>query len=184
MIKTRLVNLLSHAKKYIVYQVIWQWLALLCQVVMIYSITMVIEAAAFQKQTSEELFKCGGIVIAALILRFFFDRKAAYASFEASADVKKILRDKIYEKLLRLGAAYREQVATSEVVQMAAEGVEQLETYFGRYLPQLFYSLLAPMTLFLILSFVNLKASIVLLICVPLIPVSIVAVQKIEKIVE
>lgn len=181
MIKTRLVNLLSHAKKYIVYQVIWQWLALLCQVVMIYSITMVIEAAVFQKLTSNNLFKCVGIAIAALILRFFFDRKAAYASFEASADVKRILRDKIYEKLLRLGAAYREQVTTSEVVQMAAEGVEQLETYFGRYLPQLFYSLLAPMTLFLILSFVNLKASIVLLICVPLIPVSIVAVQKIAK---
>lgn len=181
MIKTRLLDLLSHARKYIVYQVIWQWLALLCQVVMIYSIVIVIEAAAFEKLTSYGLFKCGGIVFAALILRFYFDRKSTYASFGASADVKRILRDKIYEKLLKLGVSYREQVATSEVVQMAAEGVEQLETYFGRYLPQLFYSLLAPMTLFVILSFVNLKASVVLLICVPLIPVSIVAVQKIAK---
>ena len=64
---------------------------------------------------------------------------------------------------------------------MAAEGVEQLEIYFGRYLSQLFYSLLAPVTLFVILSFVNVKASVVLLICVPLIPVSIVAVQKFAK---
>lgn len=85
------------------------------------------------------------------------------------------------EKLLKLGAAYRESVATSEVVQMAAEGVEQLETYFGRYLSQLFYSLLAPVTLFFILAFVNLKASLVLLLCVPLIPLSIVAVQKLAK---
>ena len=82
---------------------------------------------------------------------------------------------------MKLGASYRENVATSEVVQMAAEGVEQLETYFGRYLSQLFYSLLAPVTLFVILAFVNVKASVVLLICVPLIPISIVAVQKFAK---
>lgn len=95
--------------------------------------------------------------------------------------MKRILRDRIYRKLLRLGASYREKTATSEVVQMAAEGVEQLETYFGKYLSQLFYSLLAPVTLFVILSFVSWKASLVLLICVPLIPLSIVAVQKIAK---
>lgn len=106
---------------------------------------------------------------------------AARASYEASVDVKRILRKKIYEKLLRLGASYKEKTSTSEVVQLSTEGVEQLEIYFGKYLPQLFYSLLAPLTLFLILSFVNLKASLVLLICVPLIPISIVAVQKFAK---
>ena len=122
-----------------------------------------------------------GILAAALILRFVCDRGAVRASYRASVDVKRILRDRIYQKLLKLGASYREKVSTSQVVQMAAEGVEQLETYFGRYLPQLFYSLLAPVTLFAVLSFVNLKASVVLLICVPLIPASIVAVQKIAK---
>ena len=116
-----------------------------------------------------------------MALRFVCDRGASRASYHASVDVKRILRDKIYEKLLRLGAAYREKVTTSEVVQMAAEGVEQLETYFGKYLSQLFYSLLAPVTLFLVLSFVSWKASLVLLICVPLIPLSIVAVQKFAK---
>ena len=121
------------------------------------------------------------MVLVALLLRFVCDRQASHASYRASVDVKRILRDKIYSKLLRLGAAYREKVTTSEVVQMAAEGVEQLETYFGKYLSQLFYSLLAPVTLFVILSFVNWQASLVLLICVPLIPVSIVAVQKIAK---
>src|SRR5699024_5502011 len=86
-----------------------------------------------------------------------------------------------YTKLLKLGASYREQVSTSEVVQLSGEGVEQLETYFGKYLPQLFYSLLAPLTLFAALSFVCLPASLALLICVPLVPLSIAAVQKIAK---
>lgn len=181
MIKKRLVGLLSHAKKYIIYQVVWQWLALLCQVVMIYSASMLLETALFREVTPRAAAGYGVLVLVALILRFVCDRQASHASYRASVDVKRILRDKIYSKLLRLGAAYREKVTTSEVVQMAAEGVEQLETYFGKYLSQLFYSLLAPVTLFVILSFVNWQASLVLLICVPLIPVSIVAVQKIAK---
>lgn len=181
MIKKRLAGLLSHAKKYIIYQVVWQWLALLCQVVMIYSAAMLLETALFWEVTPLMAACYGGLVLVALILRFVCDRQASHASYRASVDVKRILRDKIYSKLLRLGAAYREKVTTSEVVQMAAEGVEQLETYFGKYLSQLFYSLLAPVTLFVILSFVNWQASLVLLICVPLIPVSIIAVQKIAK---
>mgnify|MGYP002796597242 FL=1 len=181
MIKKRLVGLLSHAKKYIIYQVVWQWLALLCQVVMIYSASMLLETALFREVTPRAAAGYGVLVLVALILRFVCDRQASHASYRASVDVKRILRDKIYSKLLRLGAAYREKVTTSEVVQMAAEGVEQLETYFGKYLAQLFYSLLVPVTLFVILSFVNWQASLVLLICVPLIPVSIVAVQKIAK---
>lgn len=181
MIKKRLVGLLSHAKKYIVYQVIWQWLALLCQIVFVSCAAFLLEQALFWEVTPVTALVCGGIAAAAMLLRFFCDRGASHASYRASVDVKRILRDRIYEKLLRLGAAYRESTATSEVVQMAAEGVEQLETYFGKYLSQLFYSLLAPVTLFAVLSFVSLKASLVLLICVPLIPVSIVMVQKLAK---
>lgn len=181
MIKKRLVGLLSHAKKYIVYQVAWQWLSLLCQIVMIYCAAFLLEQALFREVTPAMAASYGGTAALALILRFLCDRGASHASYRASVDVKRILRDKIYEKLLRLGAAYREKTATSEVVQMAAEGVEQLETYFGKYLSQLFYSLLAPVTLFLMLSFVSWKASLVLLICVPLIPISIVAVQKMAK---
>ena len=181
MIKKRLVGLLSHAKKYIIYQVLWQWLFLLCQILMIYSASMLLEQALFAEVTPQTGISYGALVLIAMALRFVCDRQASRASYRASVDVKRILRDKIYSKLLRLGAAYREKVATSEVVQMAAEGVEQLETYFGKYLSQLFYSLLAPVTLFVILSFVNWQASLVLLICVPLIPISIVAVQKIAK---
>lgn len=181
MIKKRLIQLLSHAKKYIVFQVIWKWLSLLCQVVMIYAAAMLLENALFHGLTKNLVLCYGVMVVCAVLLRFFCDRQATYASYKASVDVKWILREKIYEKLLKLGASYREHVATSEVVQMAAEGVEQLEIYFGKYLSQLCYSLLAPLTLFIILSFVNLRASVVLLVCVPLIPVSIVAVQKFAK---
>lgn len=181
MIKTRLIRLLSHAGKYIVYHVLWQWCALLCQIAAVFSIASLLEAAAHGELEAAGIFRTAAVLAAALLIRYLCDRGAARATYAASADVKRILREKIYEKLLRLGVSYREQISTSETVQMAAEGVEQLETYFGRYLPQLFYSLLAPLTLFAVLAPVSLKASAVLLVCVPLIPVSIVAVQKIAS---
>ena len=99
----------------------------------------------------------------------------------SSKAVKKTLREQIYSKLLRLGASYKERASTSEVVQVAVEGVDQLETYFGAYLPQFFYAMLAPLTLFVYLSFINLLSAVILLICVPLIPVAIAAVQTWAK---
>ncbi len=102
-------------------------------------------------------------------------------SYLSSKAVKQTLRSKIYQKLLQLGASYQEQVKTSEVVQVAVEGVDQLETYFGAYLPQFFYAMLAPVTLFCVLCTVNFPAAIVLLVCVPLIPVAIAAVQTWAK---
>ena len=187
MIKTRLVRLLSHAKKYIVYNIFWQWIALLAQILAVFSIAGLLGTLADNRG---DLARTLGnldagrtvvILVLAVAVRFCCERMAARASYGASVDVKRILRKKIYEKMLRLGASYKEKTATSEVVQLSTEGVEQLEIYFGKYLPQLFYSLLAPLTLFTVLSFVNLKASLVLLICVPLIPVSIAAVQKFAK---
>ncbi len=182
MIKTRLVKLLSHAKKYIIYNVIWQWLALLAQIAAVFTIAGLLGKLYEKNATQEDLIKCICIFAAVLVVRLLCDKIAAGASYKASVDVKCILRDKIYEKLLRLGTSYNEKIVTSEVVQLSTEGVEQLEIYFGKYLPQLFYSLLAPVTLFIILSIkASLKASIILLICVPLIPISIIAVQKIAK---
>lgn len=181
MIKTRLVGLLSHAKKYIAYNVLCQWVSLLAQIVAVFSIAGLLETAVHHTLGTEAALRTAVVLLAVILIRFICERMAAHASYLASVDVKRILREKIYEKLLKLGASYREQVSTSEVVQVSTEGVEQLETYFGKYLPQLFYSLLAPLTLFAVLSFVNLKASVILLICVPLIPLSIVAVQKFAK---
>ncbi len=181
MIKKRLIHLLSEAKKYIIHQVIWMWFSLICQIILIYSIAKLLEAALMGNLETSSMMYFGVQAVITIVLRIFFDKKASYASYEASVDVKRILRDRIYSKLLRLGAGYRKSVSTAEVVQMAAEGVEQLEIYFGKYLSQLIYSLVAPLTLFVILSFVNFKASLVLLICVPLIPFSIVLVQKVAK---
>lgn len=181
MIKTRLVGLLSHAKKYIVYTIFWQWISLLAQVLAVFSIANLLEHVVANDVTISVTEQTILILALVVIVRFMCERLTARSSYLACVDVKRILREKIYEKMLRLGASYSEQVSSSEVVQVSTEGVEQLETYFGKYLPQLFYSLIAPLTLFFILCRVSLKASVILLICVPLIPVSIVVVQKVAK---
>lgn len=176
MIKTKLIKLLADSKKYIAYNIFWQWAALISQIIIVYIIANII-AKLPAPLNYMDVVK----LLAALAVRFISDRLASMASYRASVDVKRVLREKIFDKLLRLGSSYNEQIATSQVVQLATEGVEQLETYFGKYIPQLFYSLLAPVTLFAVLAFVSVKAAAVLLICVPLIPVSIVAVQKFAK---
>lgn len=181
MIKKRLVELMSHTKKYIAYIVLWQWLALLSQIMAVFTIADLLEKVVYQAVTPQKIYQTIVILLVVVILRFLCEQMGARNSYLASVDVKRILRERIYEKMLKLGASYREQVSSSEVVQVSTEGVEQLETYFGKYLPQLFYSLLAPITLFVILCRISWKASLVLLICVPLIPISIVVVQKIAK---
>ncbi len=181
MIKTRLVGLLSHAKKYIVYTILWQWLALFSQIMAVFTIAGLIEAAVDHSIDVSRVQRAAVILMAVVVVRLLCEKMGAKSSYMACVDVKRVLREKIYDKLLRLGASYRDRVSTAEIVQVSTEGVEQLETYFGKYLPQLFYSLLAPVTLFIVLCRVSLKASVVLLVCVPLIPVSIVVVQKIAK---
>ena len=138
MIKTRLVGLLSHAKKYIVYTILWQWLALLSQVMAVFSIAGLLEKVFYGDVTTAGVQHTVITLILAVVVRFCCERMGARSSHLACVDVKRILREKIYEKMLKLGASYREQVSSSEVVQVSTEGVEQLETYFGKYLPQLF----------------------------------------------
>ncbi len=181
MIKIRLIRLLDHAVKHVAAQVLWKWIALIVQIVMIFTAAKLIGDVYLMKAGIRDLFYAVLIFIAGIAVRFLCDRKISTASYHASADVKRILRESIYEKLLRLGSAYREQTATSAVIQMASEGVDQLEVYFGSYLSQLAYSLLAPVTLFAVLAFTDLTASVILLLFVPLIPLSIVVVQKIAK---
>ena len=181
MIKTRLLKLLKGSGKYIGANIFWQWIALLFQIAAVFAAGNMIQQLFEKTLDQQVMLQTAGIVILAICARFLCEKGAAYASYRASADVKTVLRKQIYEKLLRLGAAYKEKVSTSEVVQVSAEGVEQLEIYYGRYLPQLFYSLLAPITLFAVLSPISIKACIVLLVCVPLIPMSIIAVNKIAK---
>lgn len=184
MIKKRLIQLMGDSKKYIAWQVVWQWLALLSTILAMTVTARLIEAALYQAIfhgdiLGKRLAPSLAVILPAIFIRFVSARFTAEASVKAGAAVKDKLRCLLYEKLTRLGASYHEKVPTAEAVQVAVEGVEQLEIYYGRYLPQLFYSILAPVTLFLALSFISLRASLVLLICVPLIPLTIMAVQKI-----
>ena len=179
MIKIRLIKLLSHAKKYVVLQVLWQWISLIAQVQLIFCLSGMIAGLFENILPAFSVYL--PVILGCIAIRFLTEWLTSRTSYKASVDVKRILRSKIYEKLLRLGSGYRENVHTAEVVQLASEGVEQLEIYFGKYLSQFFYSLICPLTLFVILSFVNLRAATILLICVPLIPLSIVVVMKIAK---
>lgn len=181
MIKMRLIRLLKGSGKYIIYQIIWQWLSLLAQIAIVLQVTELIDSAWQKSVTNDEILTTVGIVTAGLIVRFICDRLYSRACYLASVDVKRVLREQIYRKVLWLGPSYREQIRTSEIVQMTGEGVEQLETYFGRYLSQFFYALLAPLTLFIVISRISLRTSIVLLIAVPLIPIVIMLVMFVAK---
>lgn len=179
MIKKRLIAELGDSKKYIAGNVAAQWVGMLSNAVMIFSL-----GSLLQKLVENKSAGVGAAVAAtviSLIVRAVCSFLQEKFSYLASKSVKKRLREMIFSKILRLGSGYREKVSTSEVVQVSVEGIDQLETYFGQYLPQFFYAMIAPVTLFVMLSFVSFKSALVLLICVPLIPMAIVAVQKIAK---
>ena len=191
MIKKRLLELLEDALKYIKEQIIWKVLGLISQIVIVICISKIISKVVTVGMTlingREASVSAGSFIkyivpaIICIVLRFIFDKKETESSFNASADVKKILRQKIYDKLLSLGSSYKEKVSSAEVTQLMTEGVDQLETYFGLYLSQLFYALIAPVILFIVTCFISIRAAVILLVFVPLIPISIVVVQKIAK---
>lgn len=181
MINKRLIGIVPESRKYIAGNVALQWLSLVANIVMMTSITTLLSDLYIYKETSTVFFDTVIVMLATMFVRFGCAAGASKMSYLSSKEVKKTLRRLIYEKLLRLGASYQEQTTTSEVVQVAVEGVDQLETYFGAYLPQFFYAMLAPLTLFIYLCFINMPSAVVLLICVPLIPVAIAAVQTWAK---
>ena len=181
MINKRLICTVGESKKYIAANVALQWCSLAANIALMVSIAWLLAELATGTAEPALWRTTGTVVVLALAIRFLCAMGASKMGFLSSKAVKKTLREKIYQKLLRLGSAYRQQVKTSEVVQVAVEGVDQLETYFGAYLPQFFYAMLAPLTLFAVLCFVNVPAAVVLLVCVPLIPVAIAAVQTWAK---
>ncbi|MDR1194477.1 MAG: ATP-binding cassette domain-containing protein [Peptococcaceae bacterium] len=206
MINTRLIGLAASAKKYVFLNVLLQWLGLLANAVIVFAVANFIGAAAGGALPGGELsaeaagggimsgvWGPGGIMagngLAATLLlaggaalaRLAAGMGAAGASFRASNGVKKLLRGKIYAKLLELGGGYTETLPTAEALQTATEGVDQVEAYFGKYLPQFFYSMLAPLTLFVILAPLSLPAAALLLACAPLIPLLILMIMKMAR---
>ena len=181
MINKRLIGTVKESKKYIAGNVIYQWVSLAANITMMGAIAKMLQSLFEDTAGNRQIFLTAAIAAVAVLIRFACATAASRMGYLSSKAVKKTLREMIYKKLLRLGSSYKEQAHTSEVVQVAVEGVDQLETYFGAYLPQFFYAMLAPLTLFGVLSFVNFPSAIVLLVCVPLIPVTIVMIQKWAK---
>lgn len=181
MINKRLIGTVPESKRYIAGNVAFQWLGMASNAAMIFSFAWVLQGLLSGSLPSWGLPAAVGVVVLAAAVRWLCAVGAGRMSFQAAKTVKQVLRRQIYEKLLRLGPAYSQRCSTAEAVQLSTEGVEQLETYFGGYLPQFFYSMLAPVTLFLLLAPVSLKAAAALLVCVPLIPIAIAAVQTIAK---
>lgn len=169
------------AVKFIVADMAFQWVALAC------NIALFVVIGLFLQATLEGAADAGmaiGVLAAsavAIVVRMVCQTAAQRMGRKAASCAKCSIRQQVYDKLAALGPAYSETVATAVAVQVSVEGTEQLESYFGQYLPQLFYALLAPLTLFVALSPLSLPAAVALLVCVPLIPASIVCVQKIAR---
>lgn len=179
MLNKRLLSEISEAKPHIVKNIVFQWLKLLANIIVIASFGFVLQDLYHGDYT--KVMPLSILMIAMIIARFVFTLGVEKASHEATVEVKTRLRTKLYDKLLKLGTSYHEKVKTSEVTQVGVEGIEQLETYIGKYVPQFYYSMISAFTLFIVFSFINMKAAIVLLVCVPLIPISIMAFMSIAK---
>ena len=180
-INKRLIGTVEESKKYIAGNVVCQWVSLAANITMMGAIAHLLQTLYEGSASGTSIGITAVFAALAVAIRFVCAILSSRMGYLSSKAVKRTLREMIYRKLLRLGTSYKEKVQTSEVVQVAVEGVDQLETYFGAYLPQFFYSMLAPLTLFVVLSFISFPAAVVLLICVPLIPVTIVAVQRWAK---
>ena len=175
MINKKLLSFDRGALRFVGANVAFQWLSMLCNVIFVRAIARLVGAAFAGMLTTGVLWQNLLLCLGTVPFRFVFTLLASGMSDQASKNVKHTLRSNIYDKLTRLGPNYTETATTSEVVMLASEGVEQIDTYFAKYLPQLVYSLLAPVTLFVLLVGVHARSAIILLCCVPLIPMSIVA---------
>ena len=200
MINKRLINICEGSKKYIALTVLTSWISIICNILIIlligqfinkvYTVRALLVNLEIDKLTtllrfkvSENLSLFSTLVIIAILLaiRYFSNIMYGKFSYLSSERVRVTLRELIYKKLLKLGVGYNKVQSTSTIVQMTVEGVEALEIYFGKYLSQFFYSMLAPITLFIFISFISIKSAIVFIACVPLIPLSIIAIMKVAK---
>lgn len=169
------------AVKFIVADVAFQWVALACNIALFMVIGLFLQATLEGAADAGMAIGVPAASAVAIVVRMVCQTAAQRMGRKAASCAKCSIRQQVYDKLAALGPAYSETVATAVAVQVSVEGTEQLESYFGQYLPQLFYALLTPLTLFVALSPLSLPAAVALLVCVPLIPASIVCVQKIAR---
>ena len=181
MFDKRLLKLIPEARKYLVLAVAGNWAALICYAVAMLALASFLSALALNTLDVAAVGQWAAVSAAAMVLRFLFVTVSQYAGSKASAVGKAAVRERVYDKLVALGSSYKEQVSTTQAVQICGEGAEKLEVYLGQYLPQLFYAVLAPLTLFALFLFIDVPAAVVLLVCVPLIPIAIVAIMKVAR---
>ena len=179
MVDKRLLSVVPQAKTAIGKTVAAQFVGLIAGILFAYSLALVLAGMIAKSPINFALvIPC---FAAALVLKFVSAKTAEHFSYMAARDVKLALRRKIYEKLLRLGTCASSHSSSAELIQTTVEGTEQLEIYFGKFLPQLMYAVVAPVSLFIVLLFVNVPSAIALLVFVPLIPATIMAIQQLAK---
>lgn len=163
MFNKRLIQELPDAMSIIYKQVFYKWFALITNIFLTFEFCYLFVQLIENKLQifTLTIFMLTAFII--LIIRAFILKKANNFSFQVSRLVKATLRTRLFDHVLKMGMHYQESVTTSELVQLAVEGINQLETYFALYLPQLFYSLLAPLTLFIIFLFFDYRSALVLL---------------------
>lgn len=181
MFSKRLAALVPEARRFVALSVALQWIALLANIALMVTIGLFLQSLFEGRNATEWQMTLGAVAAAAVVVRVVCLTFAQRAGQAAAAAAKRTVRKQVYDKLVSLGPSYAERVATSEAVQVSVEGTEQLESYFGSYLPQLVYSAVAPLTLFACLAPLCLPAAVVLIVCVPLIPGSIAAIQRIAR---
>ena len=180
MIDKELFRLIGGNKKYIFVAVALQVLGLIANV----TITASICWAVYLLTEGAEAIKFVYPLIGALIgiaVRYTCSRVTGDIKDTLGRGVKRDLREKVYDKILRLGVKTTDGMSMAGLTQVSLEGVEQLDIYFSSYLPQFFFAMIAPIVLFLICVWIDWRTALVLIACVPLIPVSIVAVSKYAK---
>jgi ABC-type transport system involved in cytochrome bd biosynthesis fused ATPase/permease subunit len=181
MFHKRLMKEFKEKWKLVCRMVTVKWVMLLANMLLTFVLSGFAAAVFENSLTKKAVIEVLVCLILVIAVRGVMSWEDSRLSFQVSTEVKRKLREMIYNKLMRLGTSYSESVSTAEAVQISTEGVEQLEIYFGKYVPQFFYSILAPVTLFIAVGRMNMKAAVILFLCVPLIPLSIVMVQKFAK---
>ena len=180
MLNKRLLELIPKVFTYTA--VFFQWLSLLCNIAFTISICRFINYCFYNKTfNSQILIETLGITIVSILLRALFTKININITSRTSQQAKKILREKIFDKLCKIGISYKNYISTAEAVQVSVEGIDQLEIYFSQYVPQLFYSIISVVTLFILFSIFSIKVAVIFIVCVPIIPLSIVLIQKFAK---
>lgn len=175
----RLFSLTPGIGKLVAAKVVALWLSLLADVLFAFMmanlLVSVLQCAIWTAQGLDVVMPANNLLLALLtllavcVVKYLTSRSAASFGTEAAERVKLALRERLYRKMLALGPSYSSRVRTSDVVQSAGEGIDQIQSFFELFLPQLFYAVLAPVTLFAVLMPVNIPAAVVLLACAPLI---------------